>query len=57
MNAPQNFCYPRTTDVKIRDIVQRPDYYANIVLGMREHLAVRHSYSARFLELMRLVEG
>src|SRR5262245_14472788 len=42
---------------KVRDLVTRPDYYAEIVLGIRRHLAEKHSYEARLRELIRIVGG
>jgi len=42
---------------KIRDILRRPAYYADIVLGIRRHLAERHSQAVRLKELISIVEG
>jgi len=42
---------------KILDIVDRPQYYAEIVTGIRQHLAEKHSYKARLQELVKLVES
>jgi hypothetical protein len=40
---------------KVADVVDRPEYYADIVLGVRKHLAEEHSYAARLRELVRIV--
>jgi hypothetical protein len=42
---------------KVADVVRRPDYYADIVLEIRKHLAEKHSYAARLRELVRIVGG
>ena len=42
---------------KIRDILRRPDYYANVVLEIRRHLAEKHSQAVRLQELMSVIEG
>jgi hypothetical protein len=42
---------------QIRDILDRPEHYAEIVTDVRRHLAARHSYTARLQELLRLVAG
>jgi hypothetical protein len=40
---------------KVADIVQRPEYYADIVMGIRRHLAEKYSYAARLRELIQIV--
>jgi hypothetical protein len=40
---------------KVLDMLYRPNFYANIVRGIREHLAIKHSYAARLRELLQLV--
>jgi glycosyl transferase family 1 len=42
---------------KIRDVVGRPDYYADIVLRIRQRLAERHSFEARVQELVSIVQA
>ena len=42
---------------KVADIVARPDHYAEIVLGIRKHLAEKHSYAGRLRELIEIVSG
>ena len=42
---------------KILDIVQRPEYYADIVRSIREHLSEKHSHKARLQELIKIVES
>jgi hypothetical protein len=42
---------------KILDIVRRPDEYAQVVHDIRRYLAFRHSYCARFQELLALVQN
>ena len=42
---------------KISDIVRRPDEYADVVVSIRRHLASKHSYHARFQELLTLVQS
>jgi hypothetical protein len=42
---------------KVADMVQRPDYYADIVIGIRRHLAEKHSYAVRLRELIQIVES
>lgn len=42
---------------KILDMVQRPEHYADIVRGIRRHLAEKHSHTARLLELIKIIEG
>jgi hypothetical protein len=40
---------------QIRDVLDRPEYYADIVRDIRRHLAVHHSYAARIQELVRII--
>lgn len=42
---------------KIWDILCRPGYYAGVVMDIRQGLAERHSYEARFRELIKIVDG
>lgn len=42
---------------KILDVVRRPEHYAHIVSGIREHLAAKHSYEVRVRELLAIVEA
>jgi hypothetical protein len=42
-------------DEKIADILRRPEHYAEIVAGIREHLAQKHSYETRVRELLDIV--
>jgi hypothetical protein len=42
---------------KIVDILRRPDRYAEVVRGLRRHLARHHSYEARLRDLIELVES
>jgi hypothetical protein len=40
---------------KILDVLSRPGDYAGIVAGLREHLALHHSYAMRLQELLDIV--
>lgn len=42
---------------KILDVVRRPEYYAEIVLDIRRHLAEKHSHAARLKELIEIIES
>ncbi len=42
---------------KIRDMMSRPDYYAEVVRGIRRYLAEKHSYEARLRELVDIVQS
>jgi hypothetical protein len=42
---------------KVADVVRRPEYYAEIVKGIRKHLAEEHSYAARLRQLVEIVSG
>jgi hypothetical protein len=44
-------------DQKIRDIVERPSHYAEIVERIREHLAREHSQEKRLEELIEIIEN
>jgi hypothetical protein len=41
---------------QIVDIVDRPEHYREIVSGIRRHLSVHHSHSARLRQLIDIVE-
>jgi hypothetical protein len=41
---------------QILDVLGRPDYYAEIVREIREHLAVNHSFERRFQELIDIID-
>jgi hypothetical protein len=41
---------------KILDLISRPRHYADVVRGLRSHLAVYHSHAARLRELLAIVE-
>jgi hypothetical protein len=47
----------REPEEKVRDIVSRPEHYADIVRGIRRHLAEKHSYVARLKELIEFVKS
>jgi hypothetical protein len=42
---------------RIRDVMDRPEYYADIVRGMRQHLAAHHSYEVRLQQLLDIVRN
>lgn len=42
---------------KIVDVIDRPDHYATIVTGVREHLCAQHSHEARLRQLIDIVES
>src|SRR5262249_31661827 len=42
---------------KVRDIVRRPDYYADIVMEIRRHLAREHSQMNRLKQLISIIEA
>jgi hypothetical protein len=44
-------------DELIADLVSRPEHYQGVVADIRSHLARRHSYRARFEELIRILAG
>jgi glycosyltransferase involved in cell wall biosynthesis len=41
----------------IADVLRRPGYYAEIVKGMRERLARKHSFAVRMQELLEIVRS
>jgi hypothetical protein len=41
---------------KVVDLVRRPEYYADAVMGIRKHLAEKHSHTARLQELIGIIE-
>jgi glycosyltransferase involved in cell wall biosynthesis len=43
-------------DERIADVVARPEYYAEIVIGIREEFRQRHSPQARLRELVALID-
>ena len=45
------------SDVKIEDIVRRPERYVPIVNAIRRHLAQNHSYESRLNELIEIVKS
>jgi hypothetical protein len=40
----------------IASVMEQPDAYAEIVIGIRRHLASRHSHTARIKELIEIIE-
>ena len=42
---------------KIADIFERPTYYADIVMGIRQHLSQNHSQQRRLQELIEIIES
>jgi hypothetical protein len=42
---------------KILDMLNRPEHYMSIVADVREHLAKKHSHTARLQELIEIVES
>lgn len=42
---------------KIEDMLRRPDYYGEIVRGIRQHLRAKHSQAARLQELIEIIES
>jgi hypothetical protein len=42
---------------KVADIVSSPERYAEIVIGIRKHLAENHSFKARLREMIEIAEG
>jgi hypothetical protein len=42
---------------RIADVTRRPEHYAQIVKGIRHHLAEKHSYKVRLQELIEIVMG
>ena len=41
---------------KILDLVRQPECYADTILGIRQHLAEKHSHLARLQQLMKIIE-
>jgi hypothetical protein len=41
---------------KIMDLMQRPGRYADLLRGVRRHLAEKHSHMARLRELIKIIE-
>jgi glycosyltransferase involved in cell wall biosynthesis len=42
---------------KVADIVERPEHYARIVMGIRQHLAEKHSFKVRLREMVEMIKG
>jgi hypothetical protein len=42
---------------KILDIVHHPERYLEVVMGIRQHLAERHSHSARLRKLIEIIQS
>ena len=42
---------------KLVDVLRRPERYAEVVRGIREHLRAHHSYEARLRHLLEIVES
>ena len=42
---------------RIVDALDRPEYYGEVVTGVRERLARNHSHTARLRELLEIVES
>jgi glycosyltransferase involved in cell wall biosynthesis len=42
---------------KVADIVERPEHYSRIVMGIRKHLREKHSFKARLREMVEIVKG
>jgi hypothetical protein len=40
---------------KVVDIIDRPEHYAQIVMGIRKHMSEKHSFRARVRELVAIV--
>jgi len=51
---PQDITAAQT---KVADIVNRPNHYAKIVMGVRKHLSENHSFKARLREMVKIAEG
>ena len=41
---------------KVADMVDRPGHYADIVMGIRKHLAEKHSFAARLRQMVEIVK-
>jgi glycosyltransferase involved in cell wall biosynthesis len=56
--AAMNLILPEDQpEEKIRDVMENPDYYHDIVLTLRKHLAKSHSAAARLSRLIEIVEN
>jgi hypothetical protein len=42
---------------KVADIVERPEHYAGILMGIRKRLAEKHSFEVRLREMIEIVNG
>ena len=42
---------------KVLDIVCRPDHYADVARGVRQHLAQKHSHAVRLRQLIDIIES
>jgi hypothetical protein len=47
----------RDADDKIQDVIDRPEHYADVLRGIREHLAVEHCQDKRLRELIDIIES
>jgi hypothetical protein len=43
---------PASAEQKVADIVERPEYYAGIVIDIRRRMGVQHSFKARLQEMV-----
>jgi hypothetical protein len=41
---------------KVADMVDHPDHYGEIVMGIRKHLREKHSFTARLQEMVRIAQ-
>ena len=42
---------------KVADIVDRPEHYAEVVMGIRKRMAEKHSFKARLHEMVEIAKG
>jgi hypothetical protein len=42
---------------KVADIVEHPEHYAGILMGIRKHLAEKHSFEVRLREMIKIVNN
>jgi hypothetical protein len=42
---------------KILDLVRRPEYYTDTIIGIRQHLTEKHSHAARLQGLIEIIES
>jgi len=42
---------------KVRDLLQRPQHYADVLTRMRRHLVKEHSHAARLKQLIEIIES